>query len=148
MTMDGQASVPSATAAAPGDRGNRGRNPWRSGRHVVTAPRLADLHGPASGVVELPHRLLWQADRHVDLDNPALLRWAYQIVLREAVTVDELRSWLDGPTLARRPDPDPGMARAVPAPAPEAVCGHVSSLRRSRYDHTFGTTPGPRRPYA
>ena len=70
-------------------------------RRVVTAPRLADLHGPASGVIELPHRLLWQSDRHVDLDNPALLRWAYQIVLREAVTVEELRTWLDGETLIR-----------------------------------------------
>ena len=70
-------------------------------RRVVTAPRLADLHGPASGVIELPHRLLWQSDRHVDLDNPALLRWAYQIVLREAVSVEELRTWLDGETLIR-----------------------------------------------
>jgi hypothetical protein len=68
---------------------------------VVTAPSLAELHGPASGMIELPHRLLWQADRHVDLDDPDLLRWAYQMVLREAVSVDELRTWLDGGTLAR-----------------------------------------------
>jgi hypothetical protein len=70
-------------------------------KRVVTARRLAELHGPGSGVIELPHRLLWQADRHVNLDNPALLRWAYQIVLREAVTVEELRTWLDGETLIR-----------------------------------------------
>jgi hypothetical protein len=93
--------VPSAAAAAPGDRGNRGRNPWRARRHVVTAPRLADLQGPTTGVVELPHRIFWQSDRHVDLDEPALLRWTYETVLREAVSVAELQRWLDGPTLAR-----------------------------------------------
>jgi hypothetical protein len=70
-------------------------------RHVVTAPSLDELRGPAGGVIELPNRLLWQPDRHVDLDNPALLAWAYQVVLREAATVDELQTWLDGPTLVR-----------------------------------------------
>jgi hypothetical protein len=68
---------------------------------VVTAPSLDQLHGPVSGVIELPHRLFWQADRHVDLDNPALLRWTYQVVLREAASVEELRTWLDGDTLVR-----------------------------------------------
>jgi hypothetical protein len=61
----------------------------------------ADLHGPVAGVVELPHRIFWQPDRHVDLDDPALLRWAYETVLREAASVDELQDWLDGPTMAR-----------------------------------------------
>jgi hypothetical protein len=70
-------------------------------RRVVTAPRLEELHGPTSGVVELPHRLFWQPDRHVDLDDPALLRWTYETVLREAVSAEELRTWLDGPTLVR-----------------------------------------------
>jgi len=68
---------------------------------VVVATELRELCGPTSGVVELPHRLFWQPDRHVNLDNPALLRWMYETVLREAVAVDELRSWIDGPTLAR-----------------------------------------------
>ena len=99
--MNGRARVPAAAAAAPGGRGNRGRAPGRLGRHVVAAPRLADLHGPTTGVVELPHRIFWQPDRHVDLDDPALLRWAYETVLREAVSVEELQHWLDGPTLAR-----------------------------------------------
>ena len=93
--------VPSAAAAALGDRGDRGRNPWRAGRHVVTAPRLAGLQGPTTGVVELPHRIFWQPDRHVNLDDPALLRWTYETVLREAVSVEELEDWLDGPTLVR-----------------------------------------------
>ena len=70
-------------------------------RRVIVAPKLDDLHGPVSGVIELPHRLFWQPDRHVDLDNPALLAWTYETVLREAATVEELRTWLDGPTLVR-----------------------------------------------
>jgi hypothetical protein len=66
------------------------------------APALDQLTGPTSGSVELPHRLVWQgATRVFDLDQPDLLRWVYEIVLREAVTRDELRAWLDGPTLVR-----------------------------------------------
>lgn len=68
----------------------------------MVAPTLNELTGPTSGRVELPHRLVWQgANRVFDLDQPDLLRWVYEIVLREAVTVAELRTWLDGPTLAR-----------------------------------------------
>jgi hypothetical protein len=62
---------------------------------------LTELHGPTSGVVELPHRLFWQPDRRVNLDHPALLAWMYETVLREAATDEELRTWLDGPTLTR-----------------------------------------------
>jgi hypothetical protein len=67
----------------------------------VTAPRLAGLHGPTTGVVELPHRLFWQPDRHVNLDSPGLLQWTYETVLREAASAAELERWLDGPTLVR-----------------------------------------------
>lgn len=66
---------------------------------VVVAADLDDLRGPTSGVVELPHRMFWQPDRHVNLDNPALLRWMYETVLRESVSLEELATWLDGPTL-------------------------------------------------
>jgi hypothetical protein len=51
--------------------------------------------------VELPHRLFWQPDRRVNLDNPALLAWMYETVLREAATVQELHTWLDRSTLIR-----------------------------------------------
>jgi hypothetical protein len=98
VNMNGPVAAPSAAPVGPG---NRGRNPWRDPRRVVTAPRLADLHGPVTGVVELPHRLFWQPDRHVDLSRPAVLRWTYETVLREAVSVAELERWLDGPTLVR-----------------------------------------------
>jgi hypothetical protein len=81
---------------------DRQLRPARAPRtRVVTAPSLNELRGPVSGVIELPRRLFWQPDRHVDLDDPALLAWTYETVLREAVSVEELRTWLDGPTLVR-----------------------------------------------
>jgi hypothetical protein len=73
----------------------------RPGRPAVVVPDLSELLGPTSGIVELPHRLFWQPDRHVDLDAPGLLAWMYETVLTEAVQVAELRTWLHGPTLAR-----------------------------------------------
>ncbi|MEU8007923.1 hypothetical protein AB0B66_42775 [Catellatospora sp. NPDC049111] len=73
----------------------------RPGRRALVAPDLTALTGPTSGVAVLPHRLFWQADRRVELDNPHLLQWMYETVLREASTTEELRAWLDGPTLVR-----------------------------------------------
>lgn len=73
----------------------------RPGRRAVVISDLAELHGPTCGVIVLPHRLFWQPGRAVDLDDPALLGWAYETVLREAVGVDELRRWLDASTLIR-----------------------------------------------
>jgi hypothetical protein len=67
----------------------------------VVITDLSELNGPTSGVVELPHRLFWQPDRRVNLDNPAVLAWMYETVLREAVSAEELSAWLDDATLAR-----------------------------------------------
>jgi hypothetical protein len=88
---------------ALGQAGSRRRvsHEARPGRGAVVAADLTQLRGPTSGVVELPHRLFWQPDRHVDLDKPALLAWMYETVLREATTVEELRTWLDAATLIR-----------------------------------------------
>ena len=73
----------------------------RPGRLARVAPDLSELHGPTHGVVELPFRMFWQKDRTLDLDKPFMLQWMYEIVLREAIRLDELRDWLDGPTLVR-----------------------------------------------
>lgn len=79
--------------------GDRAGYDARPGRRAVVAPDLNELHGPTSGTIELPHRLFWYPDRRFDLNDPAYLRWMYQLVLREAITVDELRTWLDKQTL-------------------------------------------------
>jgi hypothetical protein len=73
----------------------------RPGRPAVVAATLEELAGPGDGVVELPQRLMWNPDRTFDLDDPDQLRWMYENVLREAIRIDELRQWLNGPVLVR-----------------------------------------------
>jgi hypothetical protein len=84
----------------------------RPGRTAVLVDSLDELRGPSSGIVELPHHLLWQPNRRVDLDDDWNRKWAYSLVLREALSVDDLRTWLDGATL-RRPWPSLNLPTAV-----------------------------------
>jgi hypothetical protein len=71
----------------------------RPGRGTLVAGDLADLRGPVSGTVELPLWLFWCPDRTFDLDDPAMLRWMYQTVLREASRPEDLTAFLNGDTL-------------------------------------------------
>lgn len=71
----------------------------RPHRPVLVAGTLTELAGPRHGLVELPLRLWWNPHRAFDLDQADSLRWMYENVLREAVRVDELRTYLHGPTL-------------------------------------------------
>jgi hypothetical protein len=73
----------------------------RPGRRVVVAPSLADLRGPAHGTVELPIWLFWYPDRTFDLDEPGMLTWMYQVVLREARSSEDL-AYLNGELLTAR----------------------------------------------
>ena len=56
----------------------------RPGRLALVAPDLAQLHGPTSGWVELPHRLVWlpAQDRRFNLDDASDRLHLYEIVLR------------------------------------------------------------------
>jgi hypothetical protein len=103
----------------------------RPGRGVLVAAELADLRGPATGTVELPIWLFWYPDRTFDLDEPGVLPWMYQTVLREAARPEDLSTYLDGDTLVaiwqdlalppgvRRAweDRHPALRAAAPAPA-------------------------------
>ncbi len=73
----------------------------RPGRVALVVDSLAELRGPTSGTVELPHRLVWQAPelRRFDLEDPYQRGRLYEIVLREAIRLDELRDWLDAAVL-------------------------------------------------
>jgi hypothetical protein len=73
---------------------------------VLVIGDLADLRGPADGVVELPLRLFWSApDRTFDLRDPAMLRSMYEKVLTEAIRADELAGYLNrGLLVAAWPD--------------------------------------------
>ena len=73
----------------------------RPNRPALVAATLGELRGPEHGVVELPQRLMWNPTGRFDLDNHDLLLWMYENVLREAIRHDELRQWINGPTLVR-----------------------------------------------
>jgi hypothetical protein len=62
------------------------------------AASLADLQGPTHGRVELPIWLFWYPDRTFDLDEPGMLPWMYQVVLREAGRTEDL-AYLNGELL-------------------------------------------------
>ena len=88
--------VPVAPARPAGGYSSYGdRKPY------VVADRLADLRGPTGGTVDLPQHLDWSGNASYDLDKPTRLTSMYRTVLNEAASVDDLRSWLDGQTLAR-----------------------------------------------
>ena len=73
----------------------------RPHRPVLVAGTLGELVGAERGTVVLPLRLWWNPHRAFDLDQHTMLLWMYENVLREAVRVEELRSYLHGPTLLR-----------------------------------------------
>jgi len=73
----------------------------RPGRPAVVARTLAELAGPTRGVVELPIRLMWNAERTFDLGDPDELLWMYENVLRETTRAEDLRRLIDGRTLRR-----------------------------------------------
>ena len=79
------------------------RTPYRGrpGRSVLVVYDLADLRGPAQGVVELPIWLFWSsADHTFDLSRKYALRSMYETVLREAARPEDLTTYLNGETLA------------------------------------------------
>jgi hypothetical protein len=88
-----------ATVQAARSRGSGARYQARPGRGALVAARLADLHGPTEGTVELPLRLFWNPVRTFDLADPGMLRWMYENVLREASRPEDLTSFLRGDTL-------------------------------------------------
>jgi hypothetical protein len=73
----------------------------RPHRPVLVAGTLGELTGPTHGLVELPLRLWWGPQQAFDLDDPTMLTWMYENVLRESIRVGELRAYLDGATLIR-----------------------------------------------
>jgi hypothetical protein len=76
----------------------RSRHESRPGRPAVVAGSLEDLTGTVHGTVELPIWMFWHPDRTFDLDETGVLRWLYQIVLREAASQDDL-GYLNGAVL-------------------------------------------------
>jgi transcriptional regulator with XRE-family HTH domain len=87
------------TGAGRAARG-RARHHARPGRSALVVPDLADLRGPVAGTVELPLWLFWSRPDHTfDLDDPDMRQWLYEIVLREASSLEDLTTYLDRDTL-------------------------------------------------
>ena len=78
-----------------------GQHQARPGRAVVVAADLADLKAPTQGTIQLPLRLFWSPPgRRFDLADPDMLRAMYEIVLGEAIRVEELSTYLNAERLA------------------------------------------------
>jgi hypothetical protein len=74
----------------------RTRHQARPGRRVIVIADLASLHGPVTSMVRLPLWLYWSGPSPaLDLAEPFLRQWLYQIVLREAVIPEDLTTYLD-----------------------------------------------------
>ena len=50
---------------------------------------ISALHGPATGMLELPITVHWGPQRLFDLDRPGLRRAAYRAIVREGTTADQ-----------------------------------------------------------
>lgn len=74
---------------------------YEDGRPYTVPETLEELTGPTTGVVELPQRLDWSEQGRYDLADPRQLCLMYEVVIREAMHVEDLRAYLDGPTLRR-----------------------------------------------
>ncbi|GIE76543.1 hypothetical protein Aph02nite_24930 [Actinoplanes philippinensis] len=73
----------------------------RPGRRALVVADLGTLRGPTTGVVTLPHRLVWAPPPagRFDLADAYDRARLYEIVLREAVRAAELQTWLSGDLL-------------------------------------------------
>ncbi|HEY6492059.1 MAG TPA: hypothetical protein VIZ43_02220 [Trebonia sp.] len=101
--MSGNTTVvadrPAPSSVVPG-RVFPSRHLARPGRRALVAADLDDLRGPVGGTVELPIWLFWHPNRSFDLNDTAIRRWVYQIVLREASRPEDLTGYLNGEVLA------------------------------------------------
>jgi hypothetical protein len=101
-------------------------------RAVVVPASLADLHGPVSGLVELPQRLFWSgAERVFDLSDCDRLLEMYEAVFDAARSEADLAEYLNGETLTRvwpKLALSPRARRAWEAAHPElAITGPAST---------------------
>ena len=77
----------------------------------VTVVTLADLQGPAEGILELPVGVCWSLeDRMFDLADRGQVRRAYRLVLDAARRAEHLTPYLNA-ALLRDTWPDLGMPR-------------------------------------
>lgn len=74
---------------------------YEDGRPYTVPESLEELTGPTVGVVELPLRLDWSEQGRYDLSDERERNLMYERVIRESMRVEDLRTYLHGPTLRR-----------------------------------------------
>jgi hypothetical protein len=74
---------------------------YADSRTYVVPENLADLAGPATGVVELPIRIDWSEQRVYDLRDPQQTGLLYERVIREASSPLDLAAFLNAEVLVR-----------------------------------------------
>jgi hypothetical protein len=96
-------------------------------RRPVVALPLAELHGPASGLVEPPRRLWWSGSPVVDLGNLGQAAVFYESLL-DVGTAADLAGWLNAglliqlwPSLGMRHDQQAGWEALNPQLATAAA---------------------------
>lgn len=78
---------------------------FRDVKPYAVVERLDQLRGPAHGMVELPHSVLWApGGGKVDLDVPGGVGLAYRAVLAEGTTDDLVRLLHPGRLIAIWPE--------------------------------------------
>jgi hypothetical protein len=77
------------------------RTLYEDGRPYTVPESLEELTGPTAGVVELPLRLDWSEQGRYDLSDERQRNLMYERVIRESMRVEDLRTYLHGPTLRR-----------------------------------------------
>lgn len=74
---------------------------YEDGRPYTVPDSLEELTGPISGVIELPQRLDWSEQGRYDLSDERQRNLMYERVIRESMRVEDLRTFVHGPTLVR-----------------------------------------------
>jgi hypothetical protein len=72
---------------------------YAENRPYLLPETLAELAGPVTGVIQLPLRLDWSERTEFHLDDPAERNVMYERVIREAMRVEDLRSYLNAGVL-------------------------------------------------
>lgn len=86
------AAQPDSPAVTTTDAPVEQRVFFRDIKPYAVPESLEDLRGPAGGVVELPHSVLWApGDGRVDLDVEGGIGLAYRAVVAEGTVEDQVR---------------------------------------------------------
>jgi hypothetical protein len=62
---------------------------------IVVPDSLSSLRGPSAGIVRLPRHLKWSGSNRYDLDQPGRIIGLYRTVINEALTPEDLATFLN-----------------------------------------------------